>query len=127
MKILMERNGSFYVNELAFDRTQCGVQRGDRELHYHVEIESDSEYLDNNGFLVNNYEIQGYFDSRYAQIPVFPSCEEIACQTVEELAELIGRDRVFAIRCTIKPGQHAGITAEMCFQCRIDSSPRRAT
>jgi len=123
MKMTLERNGSFMVNDKAEDHAQCGFRRGDRQVFFEVVIESDSACLDENGFILDNNEVQHYFDRTYSDVEVFQSCESIAIRAIDDLREIMGYDRVFSIRCTIKPGTHAGITAEKCFQCRIDSNP----
>lgn len=111
MKLTLSRKGTFRVGECGDDTTQCGM-RGTRKLHYFVSITSDEAQLDRRGFIVDNNEIQLYFDDEYRKVSRFLSCEEIACQSAKDLARLVGVERCAAVKVSIAPGTHAGLTAE---------------
>src|SRR5437868_377755 len=120
MELSLHRVGTFQVNPEAEDSAQCGFKRGDRQLWYDVIIESDSQWLDKDGFVLDNNDVQHYFEQTYAQTPVFRSCETIAIQAVDDLCQLM------AGRCTrvcveIKPGDYAGIRAERKFNRHKES------
>jgi hypothetical protein len=122
VKLTLHRTGDFMVAPDAEDSTQCGFARGDRQVFFDVSIESDSQYLDGKGFVLDNNAVQHYFSEKYRDVKVFVSCERIACEAIEDLANLMGRDRVFYISCEIKPGTYAGLKAEQRFQCEIDGA-----
>jgi len=119
MKLSLHRTGSFLVNDSAEDHAQCGFRRGDRQLWYDVLIESDSAFLDGDGFVLDNNAVQHYFDRQYADVEVFVSCEKIACKAIEDLAQIMGAERVFYISCEIRPGDYAGLKAERRFACSV--------
>lgn len=119
MKLTLTRKGSFTVGECHDDTTQCGM-RGSRNLHYSVAITSTERQLDSQGFIIDNNEIQRYFDEQYRKVARFLSCEEIACAACEGLKKLVGSRRCRSIAVTIAPyGTPAGLTAEW------SASPRR--
>jgi hypothetical protein len=122
MKITLHRTGDFLVNDKAEDSTQCGFTRGSRQVFFDVSIESDTEMLDGNGFVLDNNEVQHYFEREYAHVTVFQSCERIALKAIDDLRALMGNDRTFYISCEIKPGSYAGLKCEKRFMCHIDSA-----
>ena len=121
MKLTLHRTGDFRVNDNAEDSTQCGFRRGDRTVYYDVVIESDNSMLDANGFVLDNNEVQHYFEREYAHVSEFKSCETIACKAIEDLREIMGTERVYYIACEIKPGTYAGIKAEKRFMSHLDT------
>lgn len=121
MKITLHRSGDFFVNDKAEDATQCGFRRGDRQVFFDVYIESDTTMFDANGFVLDNNEVQHYFEREYAHVESFKSCESIALKAVEDLREIMGRDRCFYISCEIKPGTYAGLRVERRFMCHLDT------
>ena len=114
----LHRTGSFNVNRDAEDSTQCGFARGNRTCWFDVTIRSMNQ-LDENGFLIDNNEVQHYFDRTYAGVTSFKSCETIALRAVNDLRDIVGHDRCLSIKVEIKPGDYAGITAESEFQCPL--------
>lgn len=120
MRMSLHRTGSFFVNDRAEDSTQCGFRRGDRQVWFDVRIDSDSAFLDEQGFVLDNNAVQHYFDEKYKDVTVFVSCERIACEAITDLRERMGADRVYFISCEIKPGDYAGIKAECEFACPVD-------
>lgn len=113
----LHRTGQFNVNLYAEDSTQCGFHRGDRTCFFDVRIDSTSDCLDANGFILDNNEVQKYFDRVYATAEVFPSCELIALRAIADLRDLMGHDRCYGVEVTIRPGDYAGITARQEFMC----------
>lgn len=111
MILTLQRQGEFRVGQCGDDTTQCGM-RGTRTLHYDVSIRSTERQLNENGFIVDQLEIQRYFDTRYQVVPRFLSCEEIACEATKGLRKLVGPRRCNSIKVTIAPGPNAGLTAE---------------
>jgi hypothetical protein len=71
MKLTLQRQGTFSVGECGDDTTQCGM-RGSRKLNYHVSISSTEKQLDDSGFIIDNNEIQQYFDARFYSVDRFP-------------------------------------------------------
>lgn len=113
--LTLHRSGQFDVAKGAEDSTQCGFRRGDRRLSFDVWIESTDEYLDGNGFVLDNNAIMHYFADKYKDIAVFVSCERIACEAITDLRNLVGRERCYAIAVEIRPGDYAGIRASTRF------------
>lgn len=111
MKLTLQRQGTFSVGECGDDTTQCGM-RGTRRLNYHVSITSTEKQLDEHGFIIDNNEVQRYFDEKFYRLDRFLSCEAIACQATQDLRTLVGRRRCTSVTVTIAPGEHAGLTAE---------------
>lgn len=120
MKLTLHRTGDFFVNDKAEDSTQCGFRRGDRQVFFDVIIESDNALVDANGFILDNNEVQHYFEREYQHVTEFKSCETIACKAINDLREIMGRERAFYISVEIKPGAYAGIRAEQRFMCHAD-------
>jgi len=128
MKLTLHRTGDFLVGECKDDSTQCGFRRGDREVFFDVTIESDSAMLDASGFILDNNEVQHYFEREYAQVDEFKSCETIALKAIDDLRAIMGEDRCFYVSCQISPGSYAGIRAEKRFLCHVDDGlDRRVT
>jgi hypothetical protein len=112
MKLTLQRQGTFSVGECGDDTTQCGM-RGSRKLNYHVSISSTEKQLDEQGFIIDNNEIQQYFDAKFYSVDRFLSCEQIACQATMDLRKLVGARRCKSVAVTIAPvGIPAGLTAE---------------
>lgn len=120
MKITLHRSGDFFVNDKAEDSTQCGFRRGDRQVFFDVYIESDTTMFDANGFVLDNNEVQHYFEREYNDVKEFKSCETIALKAVNDLRDIMGADRCFYISCEIKPGAYAGLRVERRFMCHRD-------
>lgn len=121
MKITLHRTGDFFVNDKAEDSTQCGFRRGDRQVFFDVYIESDTEMFDINGFVLDNNEVQHYFEREYAEVKEFKSCETIALKAVTDLRAIMGDERCFYISCEIKPGEYAGLRVEKRFMDHLDT------
>lgn len=124
MKITLHRTGDFFVNDTAEDSTQCGFRRGDRQVFFDVYIESDTTMFDEFGFVLDNNEVQHYFEREYAEVKEFKSCETIALKAVTDLQQIMGADRCFYISVEIKPGAYAGLRVERRFMCHLDTDAK---
>src|SRR5690348_4823989 len=84
LRLYMKRTGTFTVGSAGDDQNQCG-QRGSRTLQYRVVIEGDCLKLTPQGFIIDNNDIQSYFDQKYGgHVGEFVSCERIAMQAVRD-------------------------------------------
>ncbi len=117
--LVLRRTGSFRVAFDADNTNQCGRYQGQRDLDYAVEITSHSACLDDRGFIIENSEIQSYFDRTYSEAKVFVSCELIALRAVVGLHRLMGKNRCSNVKVQIIPQPLASITAEKSFPCTI--------
>jgi hypothetical protein len=115
--ITLRRTGIFTVADECEDSAQCGRVRGQRKLDYEVEIVSHSGALDDRGFVMENGDIQRYFDATYGNIRKFDSCELIATRAVLDLRGLAGLDRCMNVKVSISPQPLVKITAEQAFAC----------
>ena len=89
-KLAISKSGYIEVGLVRDDRNQC-LERGVRELDYHVEIQGDPAKLDAQGFIYDRHKIPDYFDQKYRRrVDVLPSCEEMSRQAAEDLAALVG-------------------------------------
>lgn len=88
-KLAISKSGYIEVGSVREDKNQC-MERGVRELDYHVEIQCAPEKLTSQGFILDRHKVGEYFDTKYRRVDVLPSCEEMAKQAAEELAALTG-------------------------------------
>lgn len=109
VRLTMKRIGKFTVGECADDTTQCGF-KGTRTLDYKVVIEGSPEHLTKEGFLIDNFAVQRYFDDTYKSVKVFLSCERIAIKAVEDIRRMVGVG-VKAVEVTVDGTGLAGLTA----------------
>lgn len=90
----IERGGYFIVHVDAESRNKCGTP-DNHVLHYKVKIETTSDNLDHNGFIIDNNEIHDYFVWTYRYASAFESCEKIAMAACEEFrSRVIGCKKV---------------------------------
>lgn len=106
----MRREGQFVTH---FNRAsnQCGT-RGQNIYSYICEIEVGPN-LDDHGFILDNYKVQGYFDRTYMLPQPAQSCERIAQLAADHFADVLtrnGRD-VKRVNVTISGSSFAGLTA----------------
>lgn len=88
--IAVTKNGIMEIGNVAEDENQC-MNRGDRELDYHVQIEAAPDALNGQGFLIDRHDIGEYFHRKYGRyVPVLPSCEVMAKEAAEDLARMCG-------------------------------------
>lgn len=103
MKLIMKRNGNFKCNWRSADG-KCGADTDLSPMYYYdCHIEAAADILDSHGFIVDQLEIDRYFQQRYDGTPknfrqpdVCPdfnhhpqSCERIALNAVVELKQMI--------------------------------------
>jgi len=109
LRLTMKRKGKFTVGTCEDDSTQCGFA-GTRTLSYGVLIEGSPEYLTPEGFLIDNFAIQRYFDTTYAQVKKFLSCERIAMKAVADIRRMVGKG-CKAVEVTVDGTGVAGLSA----------------
>jgi hypothetical protein len=106
----MRRRGEFIAN-FTTTKNQCGS--GGQQLYRYVcEIEV-GESLDDHGFILDNYRVQGYFDREYAKPQIARSCERIADIAVGDFRTMLeeqGRE-IHRVSVTISGSDVAGLTA----------------
>lgn len=119
----MRREGQFTAR-FNTRGNQCGT--GGQQIYtYLCEIEV-GEKLDNRGFILDNYEVQGYFDRTYASDQPAQSCERIAQIAASHFADLLQRNGREAQRVsvTIRGSAFAGLTASWTPEKEISVDPR---
>lgn len=86
----LTKSGYIGIGRVYEDRNQC-MEQGVRELDYHIEIQAEPEKLNEQGFILDRHRIPEYFDKKYGVVVLeLPSCEVIAKETAEDLAEMVG-------------------------------------
>jgi len=122
MILRMRREGEFVAN-WSDVHTGCGTPKlGPNVYRYVCEIESTRESLDENGFILDNMEVDAYFQSVYsARVPA-KSCERIAINAVEHIRRML-RDPL-RVAVTIYGSPQAGLTAE--WQAQVDRDVNEA-
>lgn len=102
--IKMTRRGSFHVTTLprVQNTNQCG-KVGQGRFNYTVIIES-LPYLDDHGFVLNNFAVHNYFVDRWKDVKIVPSCERIALDALEHFVKLAAR--ALKIEVTINSALH---------------------
>lgn len=89
LRLYMARQGKFTIGSVGDDSTQCGFA-GARTLDYRVVIEGDCLKLTPEGFIIDNFAIQRYFDEKYGgHVDRFLSCEHIAMQAVRDFRKAV--------------------------------------
>lgn len=111
MELLMRRVGQFDVYWTHDNTTQCG-QAGTERLAYDVRIEANDRCLDENGFIIDNNDIDGYFKRKYRRVRKFESCEKIAMVACEEIRAMLGDKPFRSIEVTIAGSKMARLTAK---------------
>ena len=109
VRLSMKRIGKFTIGECEDDTTQCGY-KGTRTLDYAVLIEGSPERLTPEGFLIDNFAVQRYFDETYKSVKQFVSCERIAMKAVSDIRRMVGIG-VKAVSVTVDGTGKAGLTA----------------
>lgn len=94
------RAGTFSV-KIANDAPHCGVVKHRNTFKYEVCCSMKEETLDKNGFVIDNADIQTYFDRRY-QKPLKLSCELLARQAAHDLYELFGKRKKGCMEITVR-------------------------
>jgi hypothetical protein len=84
----LRREGTF--DALLTGDFHCGLTKGFNRFKYEVEICVTSDGLDPKGFVVDNREIQQYFDTYYGSTPTTRSCETMASTATFAFLNLLG-------------------------------------
>lgn len=92
----IRRQGQFVVGQTKKNENQCGP-RGTNILHYSVAIVSKANRLNAKGFIIDNTDIQTYFDDTYKLVDSFESCEQIAEDACEDFRTMFGANSDNAI------------------------------
>lgn len=110
LRLYMARQGKFTVGSVGDDAHQCGF-KGARELAYSVVIEGDCMKLTPEGFIIDNFAIQRYFDEKYGgHVDHFVSCEKIAMQAVRDFRRAVAGCKSVKVTIDGTSGA-AGLTA----------------
>lgn len=104
----MRRRGEFIVN-FTTTKNQCG-SGGQKLYRYVCEIEV-GEALDDRGFILDNYRVQGYFDREYSTPQPARSCERIADIAVGDFRTMLEGREIHRVSVTISGSDVAGLTA----------------
>lgn len=104
----LETTGRFEVTVIdgADETCRCGVPGSPRNLAYKVVIFSAPEHLDESDFVIDWQVVRDWFLTAFTDLPVFPSCERIACMACSHIAEMLD-GRVSRIEVTIGSGATA--------------------
>jgi hypothetical protein len=87
MLVSLERNGKFHAANMVATSCKCAAMRT-KNYSYFVRINATDERLTREGFVMNNEEIQTYFDSKFGKLaPTWKgiSCERMALTAAKEL------------------------------------------
>jgi len=109
-KLLLTRAGWIQIGPVfGDDRNQCGSV-GERRIRYHVAIVGNPSNLNPKGFVLDNNEVQRYFDEKYSKVEGdLPSCELMAMEACEDLASRSGCP--VRVEVTVGGNPEAGLTA----------------
>lgn len=87
MLVSLERSGQFHAKRMQATPCKCAAMRT-KTYRYFVRINATDAHLSREGFVMNNEEIQTYFDSRFGvKAPTWKgiSCERMALIAAKEL------------------------------------------
>lgn len=111
MMLTLTRRGSFEVRAVKnSDATQCGI-RGTRKFYFRAEIDCPSNAIDENGFIVDQFDVLRMFRARYRKVNNLPSCEHLALDACREIHKLA--PYATDIRVTVGTGPKAYMTARL--------------
>lgn len=109
MNLCLKRKGNFLADWQS-TKGMCGTPRFDTDTYvqynYECIIEADHSELDSNGFLIDQLEVNKYFEVKYKTRKKAQSCERIAIEAVKEIADLLyanGHRKVNRIAVTVAP------------------------
>lgn len=108
--LVLERSGEFSVRYSKTNAHQCGPSLETDVLTYVVRLTMTDESLDENGFVIDNFEIAKFFHDSYHEVKVFQSCELIALGALKHWKSRLG-DKLLAMEVTIAGMPQARITA----------------
>ena len=106
----MRRRGSF-VTRFTSRRNQCG-REGANIFKYECVIRTRNEWLDSRGFLIDNLDIQTYFEYAFVGVPGI-SCEQMAQKACNHIVETLQYKNIklASVEVTIVGGADAALTA----------------
>ena len=96
MIVSLERSGKFHAITMRPNPCKCASMRT-RTYSYFVRINATDAHLTREGFVLNNEEVQKYFDSRFgARAKAWDgiSCERMALLAARELCGTLLREHV---------------------------------
>lgn len=100
LTVSLNREGSFHVNCVGDDSTQCGIRGSTRTLFYKVFIRGREDCLTPEGFIIDNNDVQKYFEETYqhCDVETFPSCETMACRAVRSFHGMFGQGQLANVK-----------------------------
>ena len=115
MQLSLERGGRFVALRMRPNAHKCAAMRT-KVYQYFVRVEATDEKLTAEGFVINNEEVQNYFDARFGRrAPEWDamSCEMLALTAAREMcAKLLSEGIVVhSVLCRIKGSNGAWIEA----------------
>jgi hypothetical protein len=96
MQVSLERSGQFHAVNMVPTPCKCASMRT-KVYSYFVRINASDSHLSREGFVLNNEEIQTYFDSRFGKNAATwqgISCERMALASARELCQMLLRESV---------------------------------
>jgi hypothetical protein len=92
MKLTLKRAGTFKCNWRTGDKVCGHGEPGKQEYNFVCEVESSNEFLDDNGFIVDQLDINEVFQKAFYPGPHEPrSCERMAIGFVGSIRLLVSR------------------------------------
>ena|ERR1700680_970823 len=91
MQVSLERNGQFHAKRMTPSPCKCAAMHT-KTYHYFVRINATDAHLTREGFVMNNEEIQTYFDAKFGvNAPKWQgiSCERMALTAARELCRML--------------------------------------
>jgi hypothetical protein len=90
MKLTLRRAGTFKANWRTGDGVCGHGEPGAQEYLFVCEIVSDSEFLDGDGFIIDQLEVNQVFQEEFYPAPRSPlSCEKMALNFVDLIRRLV--------------------------------------
>ena len=116
MYLILERAGTFRASSMIDTVSKCGAMAMN-SYNYRVKIQAKPKPLTPQGYVINNEEIQTFFDERFGEKAkpwMAFSCENMARISCEELCSLLRnrRIKIKLIHVTLEGSNGALITAE---------------
>jgi hypothetical protein len=116
MQVALERGGRFKTPNMKLTPSKCGAMRM-TVYEYFVRVTAFDTKLTAEGFILNNEQVQGYFDHKWGKDQLNPweaiSCELMALTAAKELCKIILAEgvSVHSVLCRIKGSNGAWIEA----------------
>jgi hypothetical protein len=115
MHVSLERSGQFHARNMVPTPCKCASMRT-KNYSYFVRINANDSHLSREGFVLNNEEIQTYFDRRFGKLAASwqgISCELMALASARELCQMLLREGIalYSVVVRIKGSNGAWIEA----------------